>query len=264
MHKFKIGIVGLGVTGGSLLNFFETHRKDLEIAKVDPAKEFNDSLEGCWFVFICVPTPFENGQQNISILLEVLGELPNTCLPIIRSTVTPGTTARLQSFFTHTIWHLPEFLTERSAHEDMFGHKQLYLGADQISMSDLDLLRNLFPDKVLSVVSTSEAEMIKYGHNCFGALKVTYFNALHELCKYIPANFEKVRNGMLTVTDFINKEHTRVPGPDGKFGYGGKCFPDNVKSLEWSSLTGTGMKELMRITDLLNELYRQRDSSESI
>ena len=91
-----------------------------------------------------------------------------------------------------------------------------------------------------------EAEITKYAHNVFGALKVTYFNGIYDLCKRCEANYRKIQQGIL-LSGYINAPHTQVPGPDGKFGYGGKCFPKDVNAL-------TKMTEGLPIHNLLKEL----------
>ena len=73
--------------------------------------------------------------------------------------------------------------------------------------------------------------MVKYAHNVFGALKVTYFNCIYDLCQKMGMDYESVRRGVLAST-YINDTHTSVPGPDGKLGYGGKCFPKDVNAFE--------------------------------
>ena len=78
-------------------------------------------------------------------------------------------------------------------------------------------------------MSSLEAEITKYAHNVFGALKVTYFNAIYDYCQKLGANFNKVHTGCL-LSGYINEQHSQVPGPDGKFGYGGKCFPKDVNA----------------------------------
>ena len=78
-------------------------------------------------------------------------------------------------------------------------------------------------------MSPLEAEITKYAHNVFGAYKVTYFNAVKEYCERMGADWAKVHTGCL-LSGYINDTHTYVPGPDGKCGYGGKCFPKDVNA----------------------------------
>ena len=61
-------------------------------------------------------------------------------------------------------------------------------------------------------------------------MKVTFFNMIYNISKYLEIDYEKVLGGIL-MSGFINKPHTQVPGPDGKCGYGGACFPENMEAL---------------------------------
>ena len=60
-------------------------------------------------------------------------------------------------------------------------------------------------------------------------MKVTYFNAIADYCRRMGAEYKRVHAGCL-LSGYINDTHTHVPGPDGKFGYGGKCFPKDVNA----------------------------------
>ena len=96
---------------------------------------------------------------------------------------------------------------------------------------DIEMLKKIFPGKKHIDMTSAEAEMVKYAHNVFGALKVTYFNCIYDICKKEGLDYQKVREGVLGST-YINDVHTQVPGPDGKYGYGGKCFPKDVDAFE--------------------------------
>lgn len=96
---------------------------------------------------------------------------------------------------------------------------------------NIELLKKIFLGKEYIVMSSYEAALAKYTHNVFGALKVTYFNCVKEICDENHLDFENVRKGIL-LSGNINSEHTAVPGPDGKRGYGGKCFPKDVNAFD--------------------------------
>ena len=99
-----------------------------------------------------------------------------------------------------------------------------------------------------------EAELTKYMHNVFGAYKVTYFNACREYCEQMGGDWRKVHTGML-LSGYINDTHTYVPGPDGKFGYGGKCFPKDVNA--FAKMTkGTPLGTLLEHLHELNVHFR--------
>ena len=118
----------------------------------------------------------------------------------------------------------------------------------------VDLLIKVFPGKKFTVMSPLEAELTKYIHNVFGAYKVTYFNAAKEYVEKMGGDWAKVHTGVL-LSGYINDTHTYVPGPDGKFGYGGKCFPKDVNA--FAKMTqGTSMGTLLAPLHELNVHFR--------
>ena len=106
-------------------------------------------------------------------------------------------------------------------------------------------------------MSSEEAEITKYAHNVFGALKVTYFNGIYDICKKNNLDYDKVREGVL-LSGYINAPHTQVPGPDGKFGYGGKCFPKDVNAFT-ELLSGYPIYEILKPLKSLNSIFRGED-----
>lgn len=98
------------------------------------------------------------------------------------------------------VHHMPEFLTERTYIEDFKWQPMVFTG-------DIELLERIFPGKKHIDMTSEEAEMVKYAHNVFGALKVTYFNCIYDLCDKLNLNYENVRKGVLGST-YINEPHT--------------------------------------------------------
>ena len=117
---------------------------------------------------------------------------------------------------------MPEFLTERTAYADFCSQPMVFT-------AECELLEQIFAGKRFIQMSSLEAEITKYAHNVFGALKVTYFNAIHDLCQKNGCLYDNVLRGIL-LSGYINSVHTSVPGPDGKLGYGGKCFPKDMNA----------------------------------
>ena len=101
---------------------------------------------------------------------------------------------------------------------------------------------------------SEEACLAKYAHNVFGCLKVTYFNCIHSLCKQHKLDYNNVLSGIL-VSGYINDTHTKVPGPDGKFGYGGKCFPKDIHAMYEESNDGE-FSNLLSVIMQLNQHFR--------
>ena len=102
---------------------------------------------------------------------------------------------------------MPEFLTERTAYEDFCSQAMVFT-------AECDLLQRIFVGKHFVEMTSFEAEVCKYAHNVFGALKVTYFNGVYDYCQKNGADYNRVLGGML-LSGYINDVHTAVPGPDG-------------------------------------------------
>ena len=72
--------------------------------------------------------------------------------------------------------------------------------------------------------------MVKYFTNCFLATKVSFANEMYEICNYLKIDYDKVVE-YSKYDERIGKSHLDVPGPDGDLGYGGHCFPKDVRAL---------------------------------
>ena len=142
---------------------------------------------------------------------------------------------------------MPEFLTERTHIEDFRRQPMVFTG-------EVDLLSRIFKGKKFLRMSPLEAEITKYAHNVFGAYKVTYFNAVYDYCRRMGVEWANVHAGML-LSGYINDTHTYVPGPDGKFGYGGKCFPKDVNAFTVMT-KGTPLGTLLKPLHELNVGFR--------
>lgn len=221
----RIGCIGAGVVGGTLIRWLKENTNH-EVKIRDPGLQLDDSFEGIDAAFVAVPVPAKGSGQDLGTLIEACAYAKRyTDIIFVRSTVLPGTNDNLGTI------SMPEFLTERRAYED-FSELPIVVGEslkDGLKGSAL-LLNDVFPKKEIVQISNIEAELSKYAHNCFGAMKVTYFNIIYELCTKLHADFNNVKLGS-NVTGFIESHHTQVPGPDGKLGYGGKCFPENISAM---------------------------------
>jgi UDPglucose 6-dehydrogenase len=248
MQKINVGIIGCGVIGGALKRWISEHNPDCNILVSDPPKGYNDNIlvADIFFISIHIPTESDN-TQNLEPLKEIIKDLPNKPI-FIRTTIIPGTTDLLKKELNKNIIFMPEFLTERTAYEDFCSQQMIFCG-------EVNLLEHIFIGKEYLTMTSLEAEIAKYSHNVFGALKVTYFNGIYALAKEKKCSYERIREGIL-LSGYINDTHTIVPGPDGKFGYGGKCFPKDSNSFAKfteNSLLG----ELIRLTATQNEHYRK-------
>ena len=245
---YKLGIVGRGFVGSAVAQGFSQgvgYNAEIRIYDKDPLKS-NDSLEDIVklseIIFISVPTPSnKDGSINLDILegcLEEINEIANKTnsfdnIYLIRSTVTPGTTRNFQEKFPNLRFVFnPEFLTERSANFDFISQTRFVLGGDQDNVKKIS---SLYRDRFGSTVSIIEtdyesAELIKYVCNTFFATKVSFLNEMKLLSESVNANWQDVMEGFLR-DGRVGNSHSQVPGPDGKLGFGGSCFPKDIQAL---------------------------------
>ena len=248
MDKINIGVVGCGVIGGALIKWVEEHNPNCNILRVDPPKNLNDDISKADIVFISIHIPTEDDlSQDLTVLEKIIDNCPN--VPIfIRTTLKPGTCDMLSQKHNKSVNFMPEFLTERTAVSDFYNQPMIFTNNE-------DLLSKIFIGKEHICMTSLEAEVTKYAHNVFGALKVTYFNGIYEYCKNLGINYENVHKGVL-LSGYINEPHTQVPGPDGKLGYGGKCFPKDVNAFI-QSLEGCELQKIMKLVPEINDSYRK-------
>jgi UDPglucose 6-dehydrogenase len=251
LEKITIGIIGCGFVGGALKKWLEEHNSgNVKLLISDPPKGFNDDMETADIIFISIHLPTEDdGNQDLTLLKNIIGRLPDKPI-FIRTTILPGTADKLSGEFKKQIYFMPEFLSERTAYQDFCSQTMIFTG-------EIDLLKKIFPKKKFIEMTSLEAEIAKYSHNVFGALKVTYFNGIFDICDKLNISYQKVLEGVLA-SEYINSTHTQVPGPDGKFGYGGKCFPKDVNAFV-KQFNDYPVYDLLKALDPLNEKFRKND-----
>lgn len=238
MAPIKIGIVGGGFVG-SATALLKCHDIDIIIYDLNPDRcspkgtTVTDLLD-CAFVFVCVPTPsYETGECNTIIVRKCIEGLHKQGVHniVLRSTVPPGTSEGLDVNF------MPEFLTEANWPTDFYNCSTwIFAGKSQQDCEQFQKLMTLAKENgVISsdniIFTTSkEAELIKYTRNNFLATKVSFFNEIYSICKKIGVDYEMVRKGVCA-DERIGTNHSRIPGYDGHYGYGGTCLPKDTNAL---------------------------------
>ncbi len=234
----KIGIVGFGFVGKALFNGFLDNAKVLKIdpkldTSVKDLKKFNPEI-----IFICVPTPMNNGgDQDISILENVLEDLikNNIKAPVvIKSTVHPGNITRIKEIIPSFVYN-PEFLREKHANEDFINSTLIIFGGEK---NHSNFVANVYSkytkclNKDYIFTDQVSASLIKYAINSFLATKVIFFNQFHDLFNALDAN-----ESWVNFTNYISKDsrigdsHMMVPGHDERYGFGGACLPKDTSAI---------------------------------
>ena len=262
MKKVKVGIIGYGFVGKATAKGFS---KNTELFLVDPLlgtnlsdlKEFMPE-----FIFICLPTPMrKNGSQDFTLVNKVFKELLTnkfSATVVLKSTVTPSNIKIVDNLIEDYIYN-PEFLREKHAEEDFINSNMIILGG---SKNNQEKVKNLYENhsicKTKNYVLTDKitASLIKYSINSFLASKVIFFNELRDLFNSSGAEEDwDTFTDVLAMDKRIGNSHMDVPGPDGRYGFGGPCFPRDVSALiEFSSELGTELSLLKKANTINNNI----------
>jgi len=243
----NIGIIGRGFVG-SAVAFGFGHGCGVDynifIFDKDPKKSENsleEVIASSEVIFISVPTPSRvDGSIDLSIIDNCLKEISleltktkNNPIVLLRSTVVPGTTGNYQKKYPELrLVFNPEFLTERSAKFDFINQTRFILGGKKDNTKEVaKLFKQRFGESV-PIIETdfSSAELIKYVANIYFATKVSFLNEMKLISDKVNADWDTVIDGFLR-DGRVGHSHCQVPGPDGKKGYGGSCFPKDVQAL---------------------------------
>ena len=240
-----IGIIGSGFVGSAVRYGFSPNvGVDARVRVYDknPSKSthsLNDVVIESDIIFLSVPTPSnKDGTINVDIVDGALNDINvySTSVDniiLLRSTVVPGTTRRLQEKYPNLrIVFNPEFLTERSANFDFINQTRFILGGNSDDIKEVsELFRQRFGHSI-SIVETNyeTAELIKYMTNTFFATKISFLNDMKLLSDKCGAIWEHTLEGFVR-DGRVGHSHLNVPGHDGKYGFGGSCFPKDIQAL---------------------------------
>ena len=228
-----IGIIGNGFVGEALAFAFSSSF-EIRIFDIDQSKSTHslEEVHQCDIIFVCVPTPmFSDGSQDLTYVNSVFDNAKSGPLYIIKSTILPGTTIDLINKHHLKIIFSPEFLTERTAKLDMLTQSRIILGGEKkLTSTAREIFEFRFKNKNIIETDSNTAELVKYMNNIFFATKVSIMNEFKLISDKVGANWEEALHGFSS-DGRIGDSHLNVPGHDGKYGYGGTCFPKDVSSL---------------------------------
>lgn len=220
------------------------------------------ALSGYDAIFVCVPTPMgSDGVVDSSIVDNVLDKIlqQETINPVIlKSTVPPDI---IKTFTTQNFVYNPEFLTEKSANEQFVDPQFHIFGGDRKYTKRVQQLYENY--SLCNIVhcfhmTAEEASFVKYTINSFLALKVTFFNQLYDAVNQTDANFATIVK-VVGMDERIGPSHTKVPGFDGKQGYGGACFPKDTSAFVKYANCLTLLEKAITINNSYRSQYQLDD-----
>lgn len=258
----KVGIIGLGFVGNALEKVINSN---VSIIKIDPKLGTSvRDLENqeCNILFISVPTPMdEGGGQDLKIVTKVLKEIEKystDSLVVMKSTILPDKIESLSKDFPSFVYN-PEFLRERHAFEDLKNSPFFIFGGDKKNSKKL---ANFYKSHTsceatdFNYTDVKTASLVKYAINSFLATKVVFFNELRNV--YINSESEGSWENFIQLISKdirIGSSHMSVPGPDGRFGFGGACFPKDTSALaRYAKNLNAHMELLEKAISLNNDL----------
>jgi UDPglucose 6-dehydrogenase len=261
----SVAVIGQGFVGGSLTTVF--YERGVNVYAYDKSGKYvngalashegypssiselihDNEADGAsnfsGIYFVCVPTPMKpDGSADLSIVEGVLDELanvPGERVAVVKSTVPPGSTEKWNIKYESTglrVVFNPEFLTEANALDDMRNQNRIILGGPRPWINQVkQAFQSAFPNVPIVKTSSTTAEMVKYLTNNFLTVKVAFANEMYQICQALEnsgmnVDYDKVVE-YAKYDERLGGSHWSVPGPDGKFGYSGSCFPKDIKAM---------------------------------
>ncbi|MDA1189719.1 MAG: UDP-glucose/GDP-mannose dehydrogenase family protein [Chloroflexi bacterium] len=210
-------------------------------------------------VLIATGTPTtESGAADLSQVRSAIewtiAKQQEPCVIVVKSTIPPGTGVRLwETLLRGTSFEYvsnPEFLREGQAVNDWFHPDRVVIGGR--NQGSFEIVKSLYEDIETPFVLTdiTSAEMIKYAANAFLATKISFINEIAALSDRLGATIDDIRDGISLDPRIGNGFlHAGV-------GYGGSCFPKDVRALDYLALTTGHNFELLRSVITVNNRQR--------
>jgi UDPglucose 6-dehydrogenase len=197
----------------------------------------SEGVTGAGIVIVAVGTPpTPDGEADLSQVRlavdQALAEVAPGAVIAIKSTVPPGTTralARDSSRPDVAFVMFPEFLREGSALEDLRHPSRVVVGGEDIAAVQRVAALLGGPGTTRLLCDSVSAELVKYGSNAFLATKISFINEMAQLCELTGADIEHVADGM-GLDPRIGRSFLSAG-----LGWGGSCFPKDVRALETSA-----------------------------
>lgn len=233
--KPLIGFIGQGWIGRAYAdNFEERGYEVIRYSLEKPWVKNKDKIKDCDIVFIAVWTPTTPEGFDSSVVESVLPLVGEGKIAVLKSTILPGTTEKLQKKFPKvTLLYGPEFLSVAT-----HIHDAAHPFANLIGMAADDAKHYLAAERVMktlpkapysSICKSSEAEIFKYTHNASGYTQVILFNIMYDLAQRFGANWDVV-NKAINADPLISNRYSNPIHKSGR-GAGGGCFIKDIAAL---------------------------------
>ncbi len=224
-----IGFIGQGFVGSAYAaNYKARGYETIIYTKGGSYRESKRALSVCHIVFIAVPTPTTPQGFNDGVVREVIKLLAPGTIVVIKSTVLPGTTESIQEENPELfVLFSPEFLSVATARHDTDHPPRNIIGIPvdtPLYQSKADLvLRTLPHAPYTTICSAREAELIKYGKNTLGFLRILHTNILYDLAQAHDASWDVIKEAMAVDPDIPGDRYLSPVHKSGR-GAGGECF----------------------------------------
>jgi UDPglucose 6-dehydrogenase len=259
--KEKIENLKKGITPFFEPGLEEVVRKNLDAGRLKFTLSYNEAIPPAEIIFICVGTPsLNNGEADLSQVYSVAEEVGRnlkgqTKVVTVKSTVPVGTTNKVAEIIKKSakkevsfeIAFVPEFLREGTALSDTLHPDRIVIGTESSLASKVLIELHKPINGHFLLTDISSAEMIKYASNSLLATKISFANAIAFLCEKVGADVEEVLEGV-GLDRRIGRSFL-YPG----VGYGGSCFPKDVKALIAMFKKNKLSSSLFQAVDSINE-----------
>jgi len=257
----KIVIQGKGTVGQSTEMFLKQYNPTLDIVFNDPGKNETASPEA-WtsadYVIICVNTDLNSELQLPENNTANVDEAINQALAngfkgkiVVRSTIGIEALSLLVKQLGQNLIVWPEYIREATWREDSISPRFVIVGGEYAE--EFSAIFDAYKGNVI-ITDPVESMIAKLSTNTFLAMKVIFANLVEKLCVANGADYSIVRQ-LLENEGRLGNSHWAVPGFDGQRGFGGKCFPKDVKTFETALVKSQIHIDLIRaVLDLNNEM----------
>ena len=247
----KIGIIGLGFVGSAVQASLIKNKDLYQGIFVYDKYKLDHNTKNAFYailetdiVFICVPTLYDENINsfNMNELDEVISELNKQKykgIILIKSTLLPNYCSITNDLYPSLkIIHNPEFLSAKTAVDDFEKQTHIVLGHTEYSALCVNKIKLFYEEMfsarkhnlIFSISNSKIAGLMKLSCNSFYATKIQFFTELYTLCEKMGISYEEMKSMMLK-NNWINPQHTDVPGHDNNISFGGACFPKDISAL---------------------------------